>query len=58
MMDDQAVKDIVSFGNKVVPTTWMVSSDKVLPMEFAVIPAAYVVFLQHFLVVFSHLTSL
>lgn len=45
LMDSQAVKDIVSFGNKVVPTTWMTSGGKVLPMEFAVIPAGYVVFL-------------
>src|SRR5271167_231733 len=44
LMGDQAVKDIVSFGNKVVPTTWMASDGKVLPMEFAVVPAAYVVF--------------
>ena len=50
-MDDEAIKDIVSFGNKIVPTTWMVSGGKVLPMEFAVVPATYVVFLQHFLVV-------
>jgi hypothetical protein len=54
LMDGQAVKDIVSFGNKVVPTTWMVSSGKVLPMEFAVVPSAYVVFLQHSLLASSH----
>jgi hypothetical protein len=58
VMDGQAVEDIVSFGNKVVPTTWMASSGKVLPMEFAVVPAAYVVFLQHFLVASSHLTPI
>lgn len=40
LMDGQAVKNIVSFGNKVVPMTWMTSGGKVLPMEFAVIPAA------------------
>jgi hypothetical protein len=42
LMNSQAIKDIISFGNKVVPTTWMTS------MEFAVVPAGYVVFLQHF----------
>jgi hypothetical protein len=44
-MDSEAIKDIISFGNKVVPTTWMLSSGKVLPMEFTVVPSAYVVFL-------------
>ena len=44
LMDRQAVKDIVSFGNKVVPTTWMTSNGKVLPMELAVVPATYVTF--------------
>jgi hypothetical protein len=42
LMDGQNVKDIVSFGNKVVPTTWMTSGGKVLPMEFAVVPATAV----------------
>ena len=55
-MGDEAMKDIISFGNKVVPTTWMTSDDGVLPMELAVVPAAYVVFLQQFLVVSSDLT--
>ncbi|POR33052.1 hypothetical protein TPAR_06752 [Tolypocladium paradoxum] len=40
LMDGQAMKDIISFGNKVVPTTWMTSGGKVLPMEFAVVPTA------------------
>jgi hypothetical protein len=48
LMDGQAVKDIVSFRNEVVPTTWMASGGQVLPMEFAVVPAGYVVFLRHF----------
>lgn len=52
LMGSQAVKDIVS-GNKVVPTTWMASGGKMLPMEFAVVPAEYVVFLQHFLAIDS-----
>ncbi|KAM0425043.1 hypothetical protein ACHAPT_009844 [Fusarium lateritium] len=39
LMDGQAMKDIISFGNKVVPTTWMTSGGKVLPMEFAAVPA-------------------
>ena len=56
LMDGQTAKDIVSFGNKVVPTTWMVSGGKVLPMEFAVVPSAYVVFLYYFLLTSSHLT--
>lgn len=45
-MDNQAINDIVSFGNKVVPTTWMSSGGKLLPMELAVINAEYGVF-QH-----------
>jgi len=36
-MDSQAVKDIASLGNKVVPTTWIASSGQVLPMELAVV---------------------
>jgi hypothetical protein len=44
-MDGQAVKDIISFGNKVVLTTWMTSNGKVLPMEFAVVSVVYIVFL-------------
>jgi hypothetical protein len=40
VMDSQAVKDIASLGNKVVPTTWMASSGQVLPMELAVVPVA------------------
>ncbi|KAK7393946.1 hypothetical protein QQX98_013268 [Neonectria punicea] len=39
LMDGQAMKNIMSFGNKVVPTTWMTSGGKILPMEFAVVPA-------------------
>lgn len=58
LMSRQAVEDIVSLGNKLVPTTWMASGDKVLPMEFAVVPARYVVFLQQFLFSASWLTSL
>jgi hypothetical protein len=58
LMDDQAVEDIISFGNKAVPTTWMISGGKLLSMEFAVVPAGYVVFLQHFLVASSRLTTL
>ena len=42
LMDAQAMKDIVSFGNKIVPSTWMATSDTVLPMEFAVVPTRYV----------------
>ncbi|KAF3310518.1 hypothetical protein TWF173_009405 [Orbilia oligospora] len=39
LMDDDNIKNIVSFGNKVVPTTWMTSGGEVIPMEFAVVPA-------------------
>lgn len=49
LMDCGAVKDIVSFGNDVVPTTWMASNDKLLPMEFAVVTAAYVILNWRFL---------
>ncbi len=52
LIDGQAMKDIISFGNEVLPTTWMTSSDKVLPMEYTVVPAGYVIF-QRFLVVSS-----
>lgn len=44
LMDEQAMKDIISFGNQVVPTTWMTSGDRVLPMEYTVVPAWYVAF--------------
>ncbi|KAG6017605.1 hypothetical protein E4U43_000738 [Claviceps pusilla] len=40
LMDDQTINDIISFGNRVVPTTWMTACNKVLPMEFAAIPAS------------------
>lgn len=53
LMDNQAVEEIVSLGNKVVPTTWMTSGGKVLPMEFTVVPATYVVFLQKLLALSS-----
>ena len=43
LMDGQALEDLISFGNKVVPTTWMATGGKMVPMEFAVVPAAYVV---------------
>jgi len=39
LMDSQAVEDITSFGNELVPTTWMASGGQVLPMEFTVVPA-------------------
>lgn len=38
-MNYQTINDIVSFGNKIVPTTWMTSDNQVLPMEYADIPA-------------------
>ncbi|MCJ1355610.1 MAG: hypothetical protein MMC33_005602 [Icmadophila ericetorum] len=38
LMDGQTVKAIVSFGNKVVPATWMTSDGHVHPMEFSVVP--------------------
>lgn len=38
LMDAQAMKDIYSFGNKIVPTTWMSAKDEVVPMEFGVVP--------------------
>lgn len=38
LMNGQAVKDITSFGNKIVPTTWMAHGGKGDPMEFAVNP--------------------
>ncbi|KAJ9634517.1 hypothetical protein H2199_008974 [Coniosporium tulheliwenetii] len=42
MMDTHAVEAIISFGNKVVPTTWMASGGEMRPMEFALVPAATV----------------
>ena len=44
LMDSKAVKEIASFGNTIVPTTWMTSGGKMLPMEFAIVPPAYVTF--------------
>ena len=38
LMDDLALRDVVSFGNEVVPTTWMTSEGELLPMEFATMP--------------------
>ncbi|XDG01789.1 hypothetical protein ABKA04_001404 [Annulohypoxylon sp. FPYF3050] len=60
LMDDQAMKDIISFGNKVVPTTWMTSGSEVLPMEFttalalADTPAPSAEFVQEFLSTLSN----
>lgn len=51
LMDSKVIKDIASFGNTIIPTTWMISGGRVLLMEFAVVPAAYVTFLQCSLVV-------
>ena len=42
LMAAQAMEDIISFGNKIVPSTWMAMGDTVLPMEFAVAPTRYV----------------
>lgn len=42
LMDGQAMKDIYSFGNKIVPTTWMSGQGEVVPMEFEVVPNEYV----------------
>ncbi|KFY95010.1 hypothetical protein V498_03582 [Pseudogymnoascus sp. VKM F-4517 (FW-2822)] len=39
LMDSEDVRSIVSFGNHIVPTTWMTSNGRVLPMEFGVIPS-------------------
>ncbi|KAK3373630.1 hypothetical protein B0T24DRAFT_529687, partial [Lasiosphaeria ovina] len=39
LMNSQQMKEISSFGNKIVPSTWMTSAGKVLPMEFEVVPA-------------------
>lgn len=38
LMDEQAMKDIHSFGNKILPTTWMSSKGEIVPMEFGVFP--------------------
>ncbi|EHK25425.1 uncharacterized protein TRIVIDRAFT_198390 [Trichoderma virens Gv29-8] len=38
LMNGQAMNDIVAFGNKIVPTTWMTSGDEVIPMELTVAP--------------------
>ncbi|KAM0800333.1 hypothetical protein BDR22DRAFT_806374, partial [Usnea florida] len=40
LMAAQAMEDIISFGNKIVPSTWMATGDTVLPMEFAVAPTS------------------
>ena len=41
LMNGKAVKDIVSFGNKIVLVTCKTAEGKVHPMEFAVMPAEY-----------------
>ncbi|GAM89006.1 hypothetical protein ANO11243_070400 [Dothideomycetidae sp. 11243] len=38
LMDEKDMNDIVSFGNKIIPATWMASSSGISPMEFAVVP--------------------
>ncbi|KAM3463499.1 hypothetical protein MY5147_009653 [Beauveria neobassiana] len=38
LMTKQAMDSIISFGNKVVATTWMTSGDRVLPMEYTAVP--------------------
>ncbi|EJP61249.1 3-hydroxybutyryl-CoA dehydratase [Beauveria bassiana ARSEF 2860] len=38
LMSKQAMDSIISFGNKVVTTTWMTSGDRVLPMEYTAVP--------------------
>ncbi|KAG5332580.1 hypothetical protein C0989_006821 [Termitomyces sp. Mn162] len=40
LMNSQDRKERISFGNKIVPTTWMSesSSGELIPMEFAVVP--------------------
>lgn len=53
LMDGKVVKEIVSLWNKIVPTTWMVFGGTVIPTEFAVILATYVLFFQRFLVTLS-----
>lgn len=37
VMGKKAVDDIASFGNKIVPATWMTCGGKVIPMELAVV---------------------
>ncbi|KAF8955184.1 hypothetical protein BDZ97DRAFT_1927208 [Flammula alnicola] len=43
LINGQVLKDIASFRNKVIPTTWMTSRGQVILMEFTVVCAAYVV---------------
>lgn len=38
VMDQSNLQELASFGNRIAPTTWMTKGDKVLPMEFAVVP--------------------
>ena len=39
VMSKEEIRETESFGNKVVPTTWMSAKGSVLPMDFAVVPA-------------------
>lgn len=38
LMDGAARDEIYSFGNSILPTTWMTNGGQVEPMEFAVVP--------------------
>ena len=38
LMHNEDIKDITSCDNKVLPTTWMTTGDKLLPMECTVLP--------------------
>ncbi|KAM0256275.1 hypothetical protein ACHAPA_012225 [Fusarium lateritium] len=38
VMADQDIQGLVSFGNKVIPSTWMTIDGKVLPMEYSILP--------------------
>ena len=50
LMDGEAIEDIVSFGNKVVPSTRVAAGDAVLPMEIAVVPTGDVLCVSYFLI--------
>lgn len=39
VMDQSNLQELASFGNKITPTTWMTSGNKILPMEFAAVPS-------------------
>ena len=46
-MNGESMKNIESFGSKIIPTVWMTHGSDVLPMEWAVASSEYVFILKY-----------